>query len=1096
MMTFIGSLLVFPLSIHLPTLVGWLGWGFLLGLAIWLRFKWKEFHPVRQKNFWALFGGLFLLAIPTNLFLGVHLHTANFLSWPGMPIESPGAAFLFFSALPWLLAAGMLGPTSAFIIGAFAGLIRAPWDTHTLFTALQFGLLAMLFSIAVRQRYRTGAYRALRQPLLSAILLIPVYSFLFIIGILLSAAHPEITARLDFAISNVGVTTLAFAGEMLVAGIIAQILVNIFPDAWGHNQPLKASPAEKHLATRFLIGTGTFVGLLLLTLLVGDWVVAGDAAKQMLEERLANTAQVSAESVPPFLEAGQNLGMQLAADKRLLSANPEELAEILGEKIHLVPYFNQMLILDANAKVLGGYPDESIAERSLTAEETIGITLAFNGVLSQTYTLPPAESGGARISFLIAMKNSEDQVERVLIGRSDLRSNPFTRPLLNSLDSMAELEGSGFLIDENGRILYHSNSSRVMDLYLGERPNETTFSEGLSSTSTRELIFFQPVVGQPWAVVLTVPAKQVQQLSLKIAAPLSAMILILALVALFSLRVGLRMISQSLETLAEEAGRIAQGQLDHPLETSGMDEVGQLRRAFEQMRVSLHDRIEESNQLLRVSRGVASSLDMEDAFRPVLEAIRSSGASAVHVILSPEIIPNTMAEIPSRFAEEPYPLHFAHLDAPILALARQQEKLVLPNMARTSGNLKIDSGLARPAALLAVALHTEHRFFGVLWAAYDQARPFTEADVRFISTLAGQAALAAANARLFLNVEVGRQQLESVLASTPDPVLVTDHQDRLLLANPAARQILDIDAVKETGRSIEKSINNPILLAMLKTSSTSGKSAEISLPSGQIYLATASAVLAEGRPVGRVCILRDVTHLKELDQMKSEFVATVSHDLRSPLTLMRGYATMLPMAGEINSKQEAYISKIISGVENMSSLINDLLDLGRIELGVGLQTQDVSILDLLDRSTGMLQAQAKTKNIILSVETDPNLPESIEADPTLLHQVVYNLIENALKYTRPEGDVKVRCFVRGDMLFFEVEDTGIGIKPEDRARLFEKFYRGTHREAHEQRGTGLGLAIVRSIVDLHGGRVWVESVMNQGSTFHVEIPLSQANNTL
>ena len=121
--------------------------------------------------------------------------------------------------------------------------------------------------------------------------------------------------------------------------------------------------------------------------------------------------------------------------------------------------------------------------------------------------------------------------------------------------------------------------------------------------------------------------------------------------------------------------------------------------------------------------------------------------------------------------------------------------------------------------------------------------------------------------------------------------------------------------------------------------------------------------MAEGRPMGRVCILRDVTSFKEIDTMKSEFVATVSHDLRSPLTLMRGYATMLDMVGKLNEQQHGYIKKIISGVENMSRLVSNLLDLGRIEVGVGLQVENVSVLDILERATSLLQLQASEKNI-------------------------------------------------------------------------------------------------------------------------------------
>jgi signal transduction histidine kinase len=258
-----------------------------------------------------------------------------------------------------------------------------------------------------------------------------------------------------------------------------------------------------------------------------------------------------------------------------------------------------------------------------------------------------------------------------------------------------------------------------------------------------------------------------------------------------------------------------------------------------------------------------------------------------------------------------------------------------------------------------------------------------------------------------------------------------------------------------------------------------------------MYLATASSVMADGQRVGRVCIMRDVTHFKELDTLKSEFVSTVSHDLRSPLTLMRGYATMLDMVGELNEQQQSYVSKIITGVENMARLVNDLLDLGRIDMGVDLQVEPVLVLNVLEKVTSTLRTQATQKDIELSLELPKDLPHHIDADPALFHQAVYNLVENAIKYTPEGGQVFVRVHLSAEDLVFEIQDTGIGISPEDMPRLFEKFYRGKAREARARVGTGLGLAIVRSIAERHGGRVWVESEEGKGSTFYLQIPIKQ-----
>ncbi len=258
-------------------------------------------------------------------------------------------------------------------------------------------------------------------------------------------------------------------------------------------------------------------------------------------------------------------------------------------------------------------------------------------------------------------------------------------------------------------------------------------------------------------------------------------------------------------------------------------------------------------------------------------------------------------------------------------------------------------------------------YYGVLWVAFDKAHQFSDEETRFITTLAGQATLAITNARLFLKSEVGRQRLAAILASTPDPILVTDQHQRLILANPATWQVLGITVETEIGQPLEKVIVHKEMLDLLRSHSSKELSAEITLPGGQIYLATASSVLAEGQPVGRICILRDITRIKALDAMKSEFVSTVSHDLRSPLTLMRGYTTMLEMVGQLNEQQTSYVQRILANIEVISKLVNNLLDLGRIDAGVGLEPNNPSAQG--DRSLSLgLQAQATQNRITLVVK--------------------------------------------------------------------------------------------------------------------------------
>ena len=1085
-MQFLVSLLTnLPPRLNPIPLAGWLVWVGLAGLLGLALYNWRSYQSKWNRRTWGTFGILFIATIIGTLFFGLTLPVSA-LPVPDLPEVPPGSTMMLFSAVPWILAGGWIGPVAAAALGMVSGLLRGVWDTHSLFTVLDLGLMGALFAVSARQKYRTPFYRLLRQPLVGALSLVVVHVIVFVFSAFfsISNATASIAERLDYALSSAGVVALAFGGEMLIAGLAAQVFAIAYPLQWGGLGSLQPSPAEKSIETRFVSGTGTIISVLLVTLLVGDWFIAGRAASDLLEDRLDSVAQVSSQSVPFFLEAGQNLASQIAASPQLNDSAQADLSVVLGQQLQSVPYFNQLILYDlqTNSEV-AKYPADSIAV--LTPDEVAGVLLAGQ-IPNQMYSIPPdAGAGVARIAFLAVLPGSQ----RVLIARTDLQTNPYMRSLVSSLNSLQDLNGAGMLIDEQGKIIYHPQSSFVMTDYPGGQPDKLGFDQETASTGTRQLIYYQPIPGHPWGIVLTVPAQETQQIAIEIAWPISLMIILLGLFALVSLRLSLRAVTGSLQGLATEAKHIATGKLDRPLETGGVDEVGELRRAFEQMRVSLQGRLDELNRLLIASQGVASTLDLGEALDAILNAVVDSGASSARVVLVRDMIPG-LEEIPFRYASGPEKDVYMHLDQQILALNEKQDRLVMAALKRTRG-LDLDPNLPQPESLSAVALRHENRYFGVLWAAYKKQHVFSEADISFQTTLASQAALAVANIRLFLAVEASRRQLETVLNSTPDPVLVTDAANRLILANPAASQLFGVNIRRGERQDLQRTIPIKTLYELLQASSDNGRTSEINMPDGKTYLATASAMIADDRTVGRVCIMRDISQLKEIDTLKSEFVSTVSHDLRSPLTLMRGYATMLEMAGELNDQQKNYAKMIVQGVDNMAKLVNNLLDLGRIELGVGLQVESIPVLDIVERVTGSLQMNAREKEITLSVEIPKDIPHAVEADQALLHQAFYNLVENAIKYTPNGGDVMVHIQPSSTELTFAVQDSGIGIKKEDLIRLFEKFYRGTNRDALSQRGTGLGLAIVKSIAERHGGKVWVESELGKGSRFFLQIPLVQ-----
>jgi two-component system NtrC family sensor kinase len=234
--------------------------------------------------------------------------------------------------------------------------------------------------------------------------------------------------------------------------------------------------------------------------------------------------------------------------------------------------------------------------------------------------------------------------------------------------------------------------------------------------------------------------------------------------------------------------------------------------------------------------------------------------------------------------------------------------------------------------------------------------------------------------------------------------------------------------------------------------------------------------------------MQDITYLKEVDRVRNEVINTVSHDLRSPLTSVIGYTELITRSGELNDNQKEFLKRIQESVEHITTLINDLLELGSIEAGLDTRRELVQLDVLFQYSLDMLQGQIKSKRIKVQTEISESLP-ALQANPVRLRQVLDNVVGNAIKYSNKNGEVKVSIKAEGDQVILEVTDDGPGIPIIDQAHIFDKFYRGQNMD--KQQGSGLGLAIVKSIVDAHQGRIWVESTVGQGSSFFIVLPVNR-----
>ena len=334
--------------------------------------------------------------------------------------------------------------------------------------------------------------------------------------------------------------------------------------------------------------------------------------------------------------------------------------------------------------------------------------------------------------------------------------------------------------------------------------------------------------------------------------------------------------------------------------------------------------------------------------------------------------------------------------------------------------------------------------------------------------------------------EAERSRLETVFNNIHDSVMLVDSQNRIMFANPAMCQSFGLDPKTAIGKLVLEVVQHPEIQALITKPSDDDqlKFYEVNFPDGRV----GNARLTPIQDIGYAITMQDITYLKEMDRVRSDFVHTVSHDLRSPLTSVIGYTDLVARMGDLNQNQEDFLQRIRQSVQHITNLINDLLELGSLEAGMDKRREYVKLDVLLNYTLEMLQGQIKSKGIEVKTDIAPGLP-ALRANPIRLRQVLDNIVGNAIKYSGANDEVNISLRGEGDQIILQVSDEGPGIPTADQPHIFDKFYRASNVNASVN-GSGLGLAIVKTIVDNHQGRIWLESTVGKGSTFFIVLPLN------
>jgi len=343
-----------------------------------------------------------------------------------------------------------------------------------------------------------------------------------------------------------------------------------------------------------------------------------------------------------------------------------------------------------------------------------------------------------------------------------------------------------------------------------------------------------------------------------------------------------------------------------------------------------------------------------------------------------------------------------------------------------------------------------------------------------------------------------KKSTEAVIRSIAEGLVVVDSDGKVIMMNPAAEKLLGSSKTDKIGKPVLEGMKDEQLVSLVK-GPVDKENKEIELISQEnetkkILRASSAVIESEnGQTVGMVSVLSDITKQKELDALKSKFVASVSHELRTPLVAIEKSVSLLlsKTTGPISETQEQFLSIASRNLKRLTNLINDLLDISKFEAGrMRLKFEASSIGEVIGEVIEGMENWAGTKSIRINKKIQAGLPE-VNMDSQRIIQVLTNLIGNAIKFTPKDGEITVAANLEEDNIKVSVADTGAGISKDELAKVFDKFYQTAERASTDISGTGLGLSIAKEIVGLHGGKIWAESEKNQGAKFIFTLPLKK-----
>lgn len=432
-------------------------------------------------------------------------------------------------------------------------------------------------------------------------------------------------------------------------------------------------------------------------------------------------------------------------------------------------------------------------------------------------------------------------------------------------------------------------------------------------------------------------------------------------------------------------------------------------------------------------------------------------------------------------------------------VVRNREGAVLPNTEHDDRWVVFPDSNSNARSALCVPFIYNGEVLAVLTLVTDEVNHFTEHHLRLMTIIANQATIAVRNAQLFTRMHQQQRQLEAVLHAIPDLLMVLDEHGTVLLINEPAVQFLNHHGEELTGRKLTEFINGDQTLSQVQqiidSPLESGGNWTFEVRAEKQKRDYLVSVTVWENPTsgtagaGYVVVMRDVSMLRDLSRFKDEMLRMASHDLRSPLALIVGYCSLIELEIAPDSLVNDYLQTIMRSTDRMKNLLDAMVRVEQIKKSPLEMHEHVNFAEMVEQAVANMQMAVEGKHQQIELQTYLDDVPEVTVNQVLLREAMENLISNASKYTPENGRIIIRSFHEAGRLIYEVEDNGIGIPKEHLPRLFQSFYRVKQPGTESIEGRGQGLSLVKTVVERHGGDVWVESEPGIGSRFGFWIPI-------